>query len=114
MVHLERRAHRRLNLERPCKLYVPRAARYVTGSTWNLSHTGALVQLASPPPLEPGDRLYVGVALKRRQAVLTASEMVEATIVRVVPTADDGLAVALRFLEEPQQATATTTYRRAA
>ncbi len=114
MVRLERRIHRRLSMERPCKLYIPRVGRYLTGCTWNLSAGGVLVQLDQGAPLEPGDHLYVGVALKRRQAVLSATEMVEADVVRVVPTADDGVALALHFLEEPHESTASTTYRRAA
>ena len=114
MVRLERRIHVRLSTERPCKLYIPKVGRYHTGCTWNLSAGGVLVQLERCTHLEPGDHLYVGVALKRRQAVLSATEMVEAGVVRVVPTADDGVALALRFLEEPHESTATTTYRRAA
>ena len=65
----KRRANDRLNLERPCKMYVPRIGRYLSGSTENLSSGGALLQLDMPAAIEPGDRLFVGVALKRRQPI---------------------------------------------
>lgn len=57
-----------------------------------------MLQLDSPLPLQPGDHLYVGIALKRRQAVLPVGEMLEAGVVRVARTARDGLALAVRFL----------------
>ena len=47
-----------------------------------------------------GDRLYVGIALTRRQAILTAGEMLEAEVVRVDRTTDDRVAVAARFVNE--------------
>jgi len=95
----ERRASERLNLARPCKTYVPRIGRYVAGSTWNVSSSGALLQLDRPAPIEPGDRLFVGVALKRRQPIFHSSEMMEAGVVRVLPTDNDSIAVAVRFID---------------
>ena len=47
-----------------------------------------------------GDRLYVGIALKRRQAVLAAGEMIEAEVVRMDRMADGRVAVAARFMGE--------------
>jgi hypothetical protein len=56
-----------------------------------------MLQLDRPVPLEPGDRLYVGIALKRRQALLPMGEMLAAGVVRVARTARDGVALAVRF-----------------
>ena len=95
----ERRANERLNLARPCKTYVPRIGKYLAGSTWNVSSSGALLQLDRPAPIEPGDRLFVGVALKRRQPIFCSSEMMEASVVRVLPTDNDSIAVAIRFID---------------
>jgi hypothetical protein len=98
MVDQERRTHERVNVERPCKLFLPSVGRYVSGSTWNLSESGVLVQLDLPTGISPGDRLFVGIALKRCQPVLAASEMLEAQVVRVEHPADDRISVAARFV----------------
>ncbi len=73
----ERRATERLNLARPCKTYVPRIGKYLAGLTWNVSAGGALLQLDRPAPIEPGDRLFLGVALKGRQTIFCSTEMIE-------------------------------------
>ncbi|MHC4216925.1 MAG: PilZ domain-containing protein [Planctomycetota bacterium] len=99
MVDEERRTHVRVKLERPCKLFLPSVGRYVSGSTWNLSAGGVLVQLDLPTGIAPGDRLFVGIALKRCQAVLPASEMLEAQVIRVERPADDRISVAARFVD---------------
>ncbi len=101
---VERRANERLFLARPCKLYVPRIGRYVPGSTWNISSGGAMLQLDRSIPFEPGDQLFVGIALKRRQAVLPVGEMLQAGVVRVARTARDGTALAVRFLAAQHEA----------
>ncbi|MHC4769566.1 MAG: PilZ domain-containing protein [Planctomycetota bacterium] len=100
MVDEERRTHARVKLQRPCKLYLPHVGKYVAGSTWNLSADGVLLQLGLPAGIAPGDRLYVGIALKRRQAVLTAGEMLEAEVIRVDRTTEERVDVAARFVEE--------------
>ncbi len=100
MAGCERRAFERLNLERPCKLYIPRIGRYLAGSTWNLSADGALLQLDRPVPLEPGDRLFVGIALTRRQPIFCSADMIEASVTRVLPTDNDSVALALHFVDE--------------
>ena len=97
MLWWERRAHDRLSLTRPCKLYLPVSGRYVTGSTGNFSSGGALIHLDRLSPLGPGDRLFVGIAVKRCQAVLAANEMVEAEVVRSVRTMEEQTIMAVRF-----------------
>ena len=100
MAECERRVSERLNLERPCKLYIPRIGKYLAGSTWNLSAEGALLQLDRPVPLEPGDRLFVGIALTRRQPIFCSADMMEAAITRVLPTDNDSVALAVHFVDE--------------
>jgi hypothetical protein len=100
MVEQERRTHERVSLQRPCKLYLPSVGKYVSGSTWNVSPGGVLLQLNLPAGISAGDRLYVGIALKRRQPVLVAGEMLRAEVVRVEQTPDDRVAVAARFVGE--------------
>ncbi len=80
-------------------MYVPRIGRYLAGLTWNVSSSGALLQLDRPAPIEPGDRLFVGIALKRRQPIFCSTEMMEAGVVRVLPTDSDSIAVAIRFID---------------
>lgn len=100
MAERERRTSERLNLQRPCKLYIPRIGRYLAGSTWNLSAEGGLLQLERPVPLEPGDRLLVGIALTRRQPIFCSADMVHARVTRVLPTDNDSIALAVRFVDE--------------
>lgn len=95
----ERRACERLDLARPCKMYVPRLGRYLAGLTWNLASGGALLQLDRPAAIEPGDRLFIGIALKRRQPIFCSTEMMEAGVVRVLPTDNDSIALAVSFIE---------------
>ena len=97
---MERRDHQRPPIERPCKLYVPRCAKYVSGSTWNLSRGGALLQVDRRTPIEPGDHLYLGIAMKRSHAVLAAGEMASVKVVRVAQAGGEGVAVAVRFVHE--------------
>ena len=95
----ERRATERLNLARPCKTYVPRIGKYLAGLTWNVSAGGALLQLDRPAPIEPGDRIFLGVALKGRQTIFSSTEMMESAVTRVLPTANDSISVAVRFID---------------
>jgi hypothetical protein len=102
----ERRQQARIEFIRPCKVYDPRSRRYVAGSTWNVSSTGMLVELARPLPLAADDQLFVGVATRRRDAVLCRNEMIPARVARSVLTADDHTVVALELaypLEIPDQ-----------
>jgi hypothetical protein len=100
MVDQERRTHERVNVERLCKLYLPRAGKYVSGLTWDLSSGGVLLHLDIATRVSAGDRLYVGIAFKRWQAVLAADEMIEAEVVRVDQAAGERIAVAARFVQE--------------
>ncbi len=95
----DRRAHEREPVQRPCKLYIPRTARYLRASTRNMGDGGALLQLEQPAVFEPGDRMFLGIASRRRQPVLASKDMVEARVVRVVTTAADGVTLAVRFVE---------------
>ncbi|MHC4414138.1 MAG: PilZ domain-containing protein [Planctomycetota bacterium] len=114
MVELERRAHERLIIARPCKLYLPRVGKYLPGSTCNLSAGGALVEVERPLHVEPGAHLHVGIALKRRQGLLLAGEMLDAQVVRFEAEAGSAQrsAVAVRF--SAPGAAAQAALRRAA
>ena len=98
MVQSERRADPRVQIARPCKIYVPKIGRYLSGTTWDLSAGGALLEVHRPDVLLPGDHLYVGIALKRRQAILRAGDMFSAHVVRSSQTARDRTALAVRFV----------------
>ncbi len=100
MLDGERRDDLRQPLHCPCKLYVPQSGRYLAGSTFNLSRGGALLQLDQPARLEPGDHLYLGIAMKRRQALLAADEMTGVKVLRVVPAGKGGFALAVQFLDQ--------------
>lgn len=112
MAESDRRADPRIQIARPCKVFVPKIDRYLAGTTWNLSASGALLEINRSEHLRPGDHLYVGIALKRRQAILRASEMFSAQVVRSFQTTRDRTALAVRF--DITAATVAAPARRAA
>ncbi|NNF43149.1 MAG: PilZ domain-containing protein [Phycisphaerales bacterium] len=93
----ERRCEPRLVIERPCKIFDPRARKYVAGCTRDVAPGGLMLRLDRVVPLEPGDRVYVGIARTRRHALLHADEMVEATVVRAGSMAGGETLVAVHF-----------------
>jgi len=66
------------------------APRYLPGRLENISESGALVELASPPPVHA--RVELGVAWTPTHALLRGRAMKPATVVRV-----DGSRCAVRF-----------------
>ncbi len=98
----ERRAHERIWLARPCKVYDPALRRYLPGTTRNLSVRGAFIQVNRTIDHHPGDRLYLGIALKRPQGILPAAEMNEVEVVWSRQVTDGRTGLAVRFLDEAQ------------
>jgi c-di-GMP-binding flagellar brake protein YcgR len=83
----DRRESPRIALSRPCKVFNPRSGKYASGSTCDISAGGMLLRLDRPLAVEAGDRLYVGIAQKRRQTLLKSAEMIEAEVVRTLTSA---------------------------
>ena len=98
-MNADHRAHDRVELERPCNLYVAKTNRYLPGRTGDVSAGGALVRLVGIACLAPGDRLGLAVAPDEALTVLHRSEMIDASVVRSVTTPDGGTVVAIRFDE---------------
>jgi c-di-GMP-binding flagellar brake protein YcgR len=96
----ERRGNDRLEIVRPCKVYVPRMEKYFHGTTWNISEGGVLVQLSRPITLEQGQRVHIGIAAKRRDGLLKAGEMIQTEVLRSLKTPSDATVVALRFTQD--------------
>lgn len=94
---LERRRQERLPLVRPCKIYEPRAQKYLNALTENLSIGGALLTVMKPLDLRPGDQIFVGVALKRRQAIIPGNEMLPARVIRSLRSSEGFTTIALAF-----------------
>jgi hypothetical protein len=93
----DRRRQNRISIERPCKIHDPRTGKYVSAVTCDLSESGLLIDVPRLLELKPGDKVFVGVAMTRRQALLHAKEMMEASVVRALPTTDDHTQLAVRF-----------------
>jgi len=117
----ERRAHPRQLLQRDCKVFDPRGRRYHTAATRDISSGGALIDLPRLTHLKPGDTIHVGIALKRRDQFLRADEMIQAEVIRALPTVDDHTTLAVKFAHAPALAldycrpgTETETFRIAA
>ena len=96
----DRRDGPRVSLSRPCKVFNPRTGKYVAGTTRNLSSGGVGMVLHRPVELEAGDVLYVGIAKKRRQALLKSDEMIEVEVVRSLTSTAGDTAVGVRFVGE--------------
>jgi hypothetical protein len=94
---LERRRHERLPLVRPCKLYEPRSRKYIPALTEDLSRSGVLLHVPRILELVPGDLIYVGVALKRRQAVIPGDEMLPARVIRRLQSTSGQTIIAAEF-----------------
>jgi hypothetical protein len=108
----DRRAHERLPVERPCKVYDARSGRYLAGMTRDISGGGMLLQLSRAAVIEPGAELYVGIAEKRRQTLLRAAEMMRVRVARSVHSPEGGTMIGVELLDPP--AVADVALRRAA
>ena len=82
MARTERRRDARIPLSRPVKLRCIETGRYLAGQTDNLSASGALLEINHPSLLVPGQRIQVGIAWGRGQAVIDSGSLAEATVVR--------------------------------
>ncbi|MGA1632919.1 MAG: PilZ domain-containing protein, partial [Phycisphaerales bacterium] len=92
----ERRATTRVAHEQPCKLWRPADDRFVAGTTSNLSGGGAMVTLNQCVPIVAGERVRIGMGLRRTDGFLKVDEMVEAEVVRSV-SFDGRTTVALQY-----------------
>jgi len=101
MINIEqdRRETPRIVVKRPCKVFDPKARKYLTGATCDVSTGGLLLRLNHPLGLKPGDRIFVGVAQTRRQMLLRTRDMAEAQIVRAANMTDRETVLAVRFLD---------------
>ena len=79
----DRRREARTRLIRPVKVRCDQSgARYLAGTTQNVSPDGAMLQLNYPSRLALGQRVRIAIARHRSQSLLNAHEMMDATIVR--------------------------------
>jgi hypothetical protein len=92
-------------VKRPVKVHCPQTGRYLAGRTCNISPSGAMVEVAHPSLLVPGQPVQVGIAWTSRQTVLNRGDLVDATVVRSL---GEGAAqfVALQFARRLQLAAA--------
>lgn len=92
----DRRRESRIPHEQPCKIFQPRQRRFVAGTTCNLSGGGAMIRLNQQLPLLPGERVRVGLGLRRTDGFLKVEEMVEAEVLRAV-SFDGCTTIALQY-----------------
>lgn len=102
----ERRQHGRISISRPAKIYDPRARKYISATTCDLSTHGLLLEISRPVTLRPGDEVFVGIAMNDRQGVLAQKELTEAVVVRAMQRADDHTTLAVKLVGEHEQETA--------
>jgi c-di-GMP-binding flagellar brake protein YcgR len=108
----ERRSHVRISSCRPVKIYDERSGKYYIGSTCDISAGGVLIELPHAIAAHPDDALLVAIAEKRRQPLLRQSQMIRATIVRIMRADSGRMLMALAF--RPEATLPLTTSRLAA
>jgi PilZ domain len=78
----ERRSAGRTQLELPCKVWHPRALRFLPGVTRDLSRDGAMLELRGGAPFRNGERVRVGLPDAAAPIVLRSADLLEGTVVR--------------------------------
>lgn len=96
----DRRRDVRVPLSRPCKIHDPQTGKYIGAVTQDISAGGVLVEVPRILSVRPGDTIHVGVAMKRRDALLRCTDMLKAAVTRALHTVDDRTLLGLRF-EQP-------------
>jgi len=97
-LRLERRADPRISIEQAGKVYDPRSRKFYPCEASNVSRGGALLKLDHRLPVGPGDRVMLGVGSGPSDALLHATEMLEAEVVRSLTTTDDRQGLGVRFV----------------
>lgn len=93
----ERRRFPRFDRQCPVKLYQPSARRYRGGCTANLSAGGALLELANPTHLTPGEPIELVVDTDQQSAVVASDGLRRARVVRVMDDGSTAQQVAVEF-----------------
>lgn len=110
----DRRVHPRMEVQQPCKIHDPRSGKYYSGLTRDISTQGLLMEFSRLLNLKPGDLVHVGVAMKRRQGLLQAKEMIEARVVRSMQSVNDQTLLAVEFANAVAEVPEGQQYRAAA
>lgn len=104
--HQDRRSHARLEIARPCKVYLRGAGRYAAARTHDVSVGGALLDVQLDRTLGVGDTLDIGVAWTQ-SAVLKSEQLVPCRVVRVRDNSDRKTqTIAVTFVSRPVMAAA--------
>ena len=102
-IDVERRFGARVNLSRKCKVFDPRSRRYIAGTTCDVGPGGMKLRLDRGSPFDRGDTVYIGIAPKRRVALIAADDLIEAKVVRSLRLTTGELAVAVSFVDDESQ-----------
>ena len=78
----ERRRDLRFRIDRSAKLFNHMTGKYVAGKTLNVSASGAMLVFDHSTKLLPGQRVQVGICDNADHVILSANDMLDATIIR--------------------------------
>jgi len=104
--HDDKRADRRVQLDRAVKMYDPRGGKYMPGHTLNVSAGGMLVALRGGAHLPGGSPIEVAVDWAGSADLLSQSDLVPATVVRRAGVNGAETYVALQFASRQELALA--------
>jgi hypothetical protein len=93
---MNRRTDDRVEVELPCKVWHPRAMRFVAGTTRDLSREGAHVTLRGGVPFAPGERILIGLSAHAGAIVRRSADLIEGVVVRA-GVEEGKVAVAVHF-----------------
>ncbi len=82
MPHQNRRRNTRHTLDKAVKVLCLDTGKYISGSTLNISTTGALLKLNSPSLLVPGQQIQIGISWTPSQTILNTKNLTNATVLR--------------------------------
>jgi len=97
MTPRDRRLYPRNPIQRPVKLQCAQTGRYLAAQTRDVSAGGAMVHLDRRASFVPGQRVRVGIATDPNAAMISASDLVEAIVVRTAP-APGSPGIAVQFI----------------
>lgn len=93
----DRRAHRRLLIHHPAKVYDPRAGRYRPAMTRDTSTHGMMLELIGEVRFASGDPVAIAVDWHESRPLIPHGDLIPATVVRVDATEGGACRIAVRF-----------------
>ena len=94
---MDRREEQRVEIELPCKVWHPRAMKFVPGFTRDLSREGVQITLRAGAVFEPGERILIGLPSHVGAILRRSTDLIEGEVIRA-GVEEGRVEVAVRFV----------------